>query len=103
VELARGDDGVNVAVFVPPSYKTVAGINTLDGPRNVKVVPLMVAGFIASLKIAETVVLVATPVALFNGETDMIIGAVISGVPGHLISNTAVDAFCPVGNDTPSV
>jgi hypothetical protein len=40
------------------------------GPLTVKVVPVMVAGFMASLKVAEMGVLTGTAVARFAGTVD---------------------------------
>src|SRR5258706_14198328 len=47
---------------------------------NWNVVPLIVEAFIDSLKIAETVVLMFTPVAPLTGVTDVIDGGTISAV-----------------------
>ena len=78
VELASDADGVRVAVLVPALYETVAVINVLEALRNSIVEPLIVAAFIASLKMAETVALTDTPVAPFTGLTEVTVGAVIS-------------------------
>jgi hypothetical protein len=44
------------------------------GPVTLKVVPVMVAGFIATLKVAEMGVLTATAVARFAGTVDTTAG-----------------------------
>ena len=46
---------------------------------NVKLVPLRVAAFIASLKVAVTAVLLATPVAPEAGTVTVTVGRVVSG------------------------
>ena len=48
--------------------------------RSWNVVLLIVDAFIASLKIAETVVLISAPVAPLAGVTDVIVGGIISAV-----------------------
>src|SRR4026208_516875 len=104
VEFTRGDDGVNVVVFVLALYETVAAINTFDELRNSILVLFIVDAFIASLKTAEAVELAATPVAPFTGLTLVMVGGVLSTVPAALlISKIAVLDCCPVGALTPSV
>jgi hypothetical protein len=44
------------------------------GPLNVNVVALIVAGFIASLNMAETAVLTATAVAPLTGTVEITVG-----------------------------
>ena len=91
MELASAADGVTVAVFVPELYETTAVINVLEALRNSIVELLIVVAFIASLKMAETVVLTDTPVVPFAGATEDTVGGVISGADAlPLISNNAV-------------
>ena len=58
--------------------KQLAVINALEELRNSMVELFIVAAFIASLKMAETVVLTDTPVAPFTGVTEETVGGVIS-------------------------
>jgi hypothetical protein len=58
---ARTAVGVNVAVT--PLYTTAPATATPPGPVTVKVEAVIVAGFIAVLNVAVTVVLMRTPVA----------------------------------------
>jgi hypothetical protein len=57
--------GVNVAVL--PEYVTAPATGVVVGPVKVNVVPVIVVGSIAALKVAETIVFTATPVAAFAG------------------------------------
>ena len=71
------------------------------GPVTVKVVALMVVAFMASLKVAEMVVLTATPVAPFAGTVETAVGgaAVAAVVNVHTklaASGTPVGSFAPV-------
>ena len=91
VELASTVEGVMVTVLVAALYETAAATSTLEALRNSTVVPPIVAAFIVSLNMAETVVLTGTPVAPLTGETVVIVGGVISGAQlTLLISNNAV-------------
>ena len=66
---------------------TVAGTSALLASRNSKVLALMVAGSIASLKVAVTPVSVATPVAPATGRrAHVTVGGVVSGPV--LVANT---------------
>lgn len=76
---ARRLVGVKVATFPVPAYATVPGTAVVPGPVRVKVLPVMVRGSIASLKIAATCVLIATPVAPQLGLVEITVGAVVSG------------------------
>jgi hypothetical protein len=58
VPFARAAAGVNVAT--PPEYATVPATATPPGAATVKVVALIEAALIASLKVAVIVVLTAT-------------------------------------------
>jgi hypothetical protein len=49
----------------------------VPGPVNVKVVVLIVAGFIATLKAAVTAVLGQTPTAPARGVTEITVGGVV--------------------------
>ena len=55
--------GVNVATEPASTYVTAPVTATPPGPVNVKVAPLIVAGFIASLKVAVSAWLIGTLVA----------------------------------------
>jgi hypothetical protein len=61
VPYARTTDGVNVAVI--PLYVTAPATAVPPGPVTVKVEAVIEVEFIASLKVAVTVVLMTTPVA----------------------------------------
>jgi hypothetical protein len=50
-----------------------------SGPAKLKVVELIVAGFIASLKVILTARLMATPVAALTGMVETTVGGVVSG------------------------
>jgi hypothetical protein len=52
----------------------------VPGPVNVKVAPSIVAGFIATLKVAVTIVLGQTPAAALSGAT----GITVEGVKSEL-------------------
>ena len=49
----------------------------------VNVTSVMVAGSIGSLKVAVTVLLSGTPVALSNGSVEMTVGGIVSVVNDH--------------------
>src|SRR5579863_9365314 len=72
VLLARIADGVNVAVLT--AWVTVPATGVAPGPVTVKVVPLIVVAFMASLNVAEIVVLTATPVAPVTGTVETTVG-----------------------------
>ena len=78
VEPESGALGVNVAIRVAASYVTFAGTSVPAASRSSKVELLIVAGSIASLNVALTVVNVVTPVADAAGDLDVIVGAVVS-------------------------
>ena len=50
---------------------TVPGTDVALGPVRVKVAEVIVAGFMASLNVAETVVLAATPVVPLTGSVEL--------------------------------
>jgi hypothetical protein len=72
VPVASTIAGVNVAVT--PAYVTVPATGVAPGPVTVKVPALMVAAFMASLNVAETVVLTPTAVAPFTGTVETTVG-----------------------------
>ena len=72
------DPGVSVAVCVALLYETVAAIALPPGSRNSNVVASIDDEFIASLNVAVTVVLAATPVAPLAGVTAVTTGGVVS-------------------------
>jgi hypothetical protein len=73
VPVARPVVGVNVAVV--PAKVTVPATGVAPGPVKVNVAALIVAGFMGPLKVAETVVLTATPVAPLTGTVETTVGA----------------------------
>ena len=73
VPTARAAVGVNVAVV--PDYVTVPVTGTPPGPATIKVDAVIVAAFIASLKLAEITCAIGTPVAPFAGTADITAGA----------------------------
>ena len=58
---------------------TVPATAVPPGPASVKVVAAIVAGFIASLKVALTTWLMGTPVAPLAGIVETTVGGVVSG------------------------
>jgi hypothetical protein len=83
----NGVSGVNVTVAPLTTYVPAnAGpdeITTLDG--------VTVNGFTALLKVSTTALVTATPVALFNGLTEVTAGAVLSGVADADVVNPLVN------------
>jgi hypothetical protein len=75
VLLVRLAEGVKVAVFVAELRVTVPA-TAFPPCVNVKVLDEMLEAVIASLKVAVTVELMATPVAPFAGATEVTVGAV---------------------------
>ena len=70
---------VGVKVAVLPAQSTVPGTGV--APRaKVNVVAVQVAGFTASLKLATSLLLVPTPVAVSPGFVDLRVGAVVSPI-----------------------
>jgi|ERR1017187_878646 hypothetical protein len=67
---ARLLDGVNAAILPVPSRVTTP----VTPGATVKVVVLMVTGFIASLNVAVITVLGQTPAAPFRGVTEITVG-----------------------------
>ena len=96
VLLARADVGVNVAVL--PVYVTAPATGVAPGPVTVKVVPVMVAGFMGPLKVAETSVVTATPVAPFAGTVETTVGggAVVNVHTKLAARLTPAGSFAPV-------
>src|SRR5579863_1976583 len=74
---ARFIVGANTAVLLPAEYVTVPATSVAPGPVTVKVVLLIVAGFIAALNIADTFWLMGTVIAPFAGFVEMIVGALV--------------------------
>ena len=89
---------VGVKVAVDPLYVTTPTTGVTPGPASVKVVPVMVAGFITVLKVAETVVLTATAVAFFAGTVEITIGVPVVKLQVKLAANGV-----PVGSVAPVV
>ena len=73
VPLARSTVGVNVAVL--PEYVTAPATGVAPGPVTRNVAPVMVAGFIASVNVAETSVFTGTRLAPLAGTVDTTVGA----------------------------
>jgi len=81
VVAARFADGVKVAMSLAGSYVTVpvTVVPPVPATANVKVpAAKMLAGFIASLNVALTAALSATPVAPLAGLVSVIVGGVVS-------------------------
>jgi hypothetical protein len=96
VLLGRTAAGVNVAVV--PAEVTTPVTGVAPGPVKVNVAALIVAGFIASLNMAETRVLTGTTVAPLAGtvETTMGGGAVVKVRKKLAASGAPVGSFAPV-------
>ena len=77
---------------------TAPATGVAPGPVKVNVAALMVAGFMASLNVAETRVLTATAVAPFTGivETTVGGGAVVKVHTKLADSGTPAGSFAPV-------
>src|ERR1700674_4884401 len=76
----------------------VPATGVAPGPVTVKVVPLMVAAFMASLNVAKMVVLTATAVAPFAGTVETTVGgAAVVNVHTKLAASEApAGSFAPV-------
>ena len=76
----------------------VPATGVAPGPVTVKVAALIVAGFIASLNIAETGVLTGTAVAPLGGTVEITVGAAaVVNVQTKLAASAApVGSFAPV-------
>jgi len=96
VLLARIAVGLKVAVV--PEYVTAPATGVAPGPVTVKVTPVMVAGFMASLKVAEIRVLTATAAAAFAGTVETTVGGgAVVKVHTKLAANPApAGSFAPV-------
>ena len=75
---ASCDVGVSVAVGVPPPGVTAAGTILPDASRSWNVVPFTDEPLIISLNVAETTVVVLTPLAPVAGVTLATVGGVVS-------------------------
>ena len=77
---------------------TIPASGVAPGPVTVKVVPLMVAAFMASLNVAEIAVLTAAAVAPFTGMVEITVGdAPVVKVQTKLAASGApVGSFAPV-------
>jgi len=71
---ARAAFGVKVATSLDATYVTTPATGVVPGPVKVKVVVLMVEGFIARLKVAVTTELGQTPVEPFSGVSEITVG-----------------------------
>ena len=71
---ARSLDGVKVAKRSAESYPTVPVTDAAAGPVKVKVVALMVVGFIAPLKPATATVLGQIPLLPLGGAEEITVG-----------------------------
>jgi hypothetical protein len=76
----------------------VPATGVAPGPVNVNVAALIVAGFIASLNMAETAVLTATEVAPLTGTVEITVGggAVVKVHTKLAASAAPVGSFAPV-------
>jgi hypothetical protein len=70
----------------------------VPGPVNVKVVPSIVAGFIATLKAAVITVLGQTPAALLRGATEVTVGVAKPGLAPGLQHPVATMSSRNAGN-----
>jgi hypothetical protein len=70
-----GAPGVSVAVLLPDAYATVAVMADPPSGVSVKVDPVIVEESMASLKVAVTFDVMATPVLAFAGVTELTAGA----------------------------
>ena len=81
MEFASGPAGVKVALFVAVLYATEPATTTpVTVFLRLNVVVLIVDGFIGSLNVTVTELFVATPAALFGGDTASTAGGVLSAV-----------------------
>ena len=71
--------GVKVATLPLAAYPTVPVTAVPAGHASVKLAVVMLAAFMASLKLAVIAVLIATIVAPLAGKTVLTVGAVVSG------------------------
>jgi hypothetical protein len=96
VLLARTAVGVKVAVL--PAYVTAPVTGVAPGPVRVNVIAPIVAGFIASLNVAETRVFTGTTVAAFAGTVETTVGggAVVKVHTKFVTSGAPVRSFAPV-------
>ncbi|HXO04189.1 MAG TPA: hypothetical protein VN884_01015 [Candidatus Sulfotelmatobacter sp.] len=85
VPLARTVVGVKVAV--EPANVTVPITGMAPGPVKVNVDTLIVAGFMASLNVAETAVLTGTPVAPIVGTVETTVGAPVVKLHAKLLAS----------------
>jgi hypothetical protein len=76
---ARLAAGVKVATEPAATYVTAPITATPPGPVTAKVIGLIVAGFIATLKVAVRAWLMGTPVAPLAGMVKMTVGGVAAG------------------------
>ncbi len=91
VELARADDGVNVAVWELLSYDTVAATLVPSAFFSEKLEPLMVVASIARENVALTGALVETPVAPLAGLVETTVGG--PGGPLAPVGTTSIAAI----------
>ena len=77
---------------------TTPATGVAPGPVRVNVAPLIVAGFMTSLNVAEMVVLTATAVAPFVGTVETTVGgaAVVKVHTKLAASGAPVGSFAPV-------
>ena len=93
--------GVNVAVVVPALYVTAAGTRVLPASRNSKVEAVILAGLIASLKVAVTAVVNATPVAPLAGDRPVTVGGVTSAAAVLKVQPASAAKALPAASLTP--
>ena len=72
---AKPESGLKVATLVPALYPTEPVT-----PDKVKLAAIMVPASMASLKVASTLVLTATPVAALAGAVEITVGGILSVV-----------------------
>ena len=90
--------GMKIAVLLPGAYVTMPVTAVAPGPVRVNVVPLIVAGFMGSLKVAEIFWFSGTPVARFAGFVEVTVGMVpVVNVQTKLIASALpAGSFAPV-------
>jgi hypothetical protein len=92
VLVVRTTDGVKVAV--EPAYVTAPATGLAPGPVIVTVAALIVAGSIASLNVAETIVFTGTAVAPPDGTVEIIVGALVVNVHTKLAAKGLPPGSC---------
>src|SRR5450759_402354 len=93
--MARFAAGVKVAVV--PAQVTAPG-TAVDPCFKVNVVALIVEVVIATLKIAEMLLLTAVPVALFTGTVEVTVGGTPGGLSFLQPAKNTINSIAMIGN-----